>query len=429
MNLSSVVALGGILLCSTTLALADGANSDEQARLKDTSRQESERLKGLFADLPDYAAAAPMAPGMKTPPRLIAGAPPASPDFLEPGKKVTVMVAIAISEQGDVAAARVFKSDDARCDSLSVDAISKWKFAPATNGTAPIKCVVQIPLQFVTRSADDQRLGVEIGALAYDVRYSSLHAPVHLKGPYVTQIKGTRLTVTSAIDDTGTELGGGSPGSFFRAAVGMVSEDVLVATKVPMPSISLRAPAKSATQLRLLEGTLEMVVPGKDPMATAHLSQLSGKLGVPVVSPELAAAKVTITVFDKTTCTSALADLSDPAKLRELLLDSPFASMPGWKPPVSTDGMTDTDVAVAIDDPEGRLVGLEFQTLYGSPVTYNHNGWLHFEKSAGKRFSIYRLRSKLTDDIKLVCWLATARSTVTQSFHLTNLPLPAPPKS
>jgi len=177
----------------------------------------------------------------------------------------------------------------------------------------------------------------------------------------------------------------------------------------------------------LLEGFLEMVVPANDPLATAHISQLPEKLGAPVASAELAAAKVTITVFDKETCTGALAGSRDPAKLRELLLDSPFASVPGWTPPFSAEQMTDTDIAVAIDDPEGRLIGMEFQTLYGSPVTYNHNGWGHFEKSPGRRFSLYRLSSKITDDIKLVCWLATAQSTLKQSFQFTNVPLPVHP--
>lgn len=192
-----------------------------------------------------------------------------------------------------------------------------------------------------------------------------------------------------------------------------------------MPSIDLRAPGKSATQVSVLEGSLELVMPGIDPMATANISQVSQKLGVPLVSNELAAAHVRITVFDKAACIHALADQHDPADLRGFLWDFTPPPIPGLKPPFSPEDMTDTDIALAIDDPEGRLVDTEFQMIYGAPVVYEHNGWAHFEKTAGKRFSIYRLREKITDEIKLVCWLATERSTMKQNFHYTGLPLPA----
>ena len=89
--------------------------------------------------------------------------------------------------------------------------------------------------------------------------------------------------------------------------------------------------------------------------------------------------------------------------------------------------MTDNDIALAIADPEGRLAGLEFQTMANGILPYNHNGWSHFNVTAGKRFSIYRLNAKVADGIKLVCWLVTPKSLVKSPLEMTNVPLPPPP--
>lgn len=194
----------GLWLSPAAATCAENANAGKPAGQSVTP--DIVRMKDLFSDLPEYAASVPMAPGMKTPPRLVAGNPPASPGFLEFGKKVLVTVCVAISEHGDVAAARVFKSDDARCDPLAVDAIVKWKFAPATNGVAAIKCVVQLPVEFVAPPPGAGRLEVQLGAFAYDVRGLSLRAPVQLKTTDLASIKGARITVTQAVDDTGADL-------------------------------------------------------------------------------------------------------------------------------------------------------------------------------------------------------------------------------
>ncbi len=420
-----IVPLMAVMVSGSQVAMrAEDTNSGEHA--KPSLSAEAVKLKELFSDMPDYAATLPLARGLKTPPRLVAGNPPASPGFPELGKKVLVTVCVAINEQGDVAAARVFKSDDARCDPLAVDAIRQWKFAPATNGTSAIKCVVQLPVEFVAPPPGAGHLEVNLGPLAYDIRGLSLQAPIQLKGLDLASIKAARVTVTRALDDTGGDLKANGPGAFFHPAVGGPSDEGLSATQALRLSIGLRVPEKSATRITALEGVMELVMPGRDPLATANISQVVQKLGSPLVSGELAAAHVRISVLDKTACLAALANGHDPADLRGFLWDPTPLPIPGWKPPFSTDDMTDTDLALAIDDPEGRLVGTEFQTIYGAPVIYNHNGWAHLEKTPGKRLSLYRLKSKITDNIKLVCWLATDQSVWKQNFNYTGLPLPPP---
>jgi hypothetical protein len=97
------------------------------------------------------------------------------------------------------------------------------------------------------------------------------------------------------------------------------------------------------------------------------------------------------------------------------------------KNPANISRMNDRDVALAIHDPHGRLAGVEFQTMYGGTLAYNRNGWSHYSIAAGKRFSIYRLHSKLSDDIKLISWLVTPKSLASYPLRVANVPLPAAP--
>ena len=73
---------------------------------------------------------------------------------------------------------------------------------------------------------------------------------------------------------------------------------------------------------------------------------------------------------------------------------------------------------------EFSRLGLEFQSLYGKALPYNHSGWSHFEVVPGRRISIYRLNAPPSDDIKLVCWLITAKSLVKYPLQMADIPLP-----
>src|SRR5688572_2568887 len=329
-----------------------------------------------WADLPEYLALMEGKPNFKSPPRLISGAPPRNPDFLAPGSKVTVMVTIAIDERGEVVAARVAKSDDPRVDPIAVETIQRWKFAPAQGETGPVKCVAKQPLHFNGPPQGDQnKVSATIGQFRYDVRGLSLNAPVQLAGPIVPSIKAGRVIITSAIDDTGAELAlpVNPKASLMRTAVGPEE----LTPKLSL-NISLKKPAPTATRLKTLTGSTELVIPALDPAATVHLDQLPAKLGQPVQSPELAAAGVTIIVLDRIRLARSFADANDPSGARAFLVSPAAANIPGWKHPIDPWKMTHSDVAIAIHDPDGHLAGLEFQSLHGNALPYNHNGWSHF---------------------------------------------------
>jgi len=381
-------------------------------------------LIAQWADLPDYAHLLESGMRFKAPPRLISGTPPNPPDFLQPNTSLFVQVLVASDKKGDVAAARVARSDDPRLDSLAVETIKTWKFAPAEDAIGPVKSLVQLPLQFDgVPAAELSGIAINLGPFVYDARRKEISAPILLTGPAAADVKAARTRVESAVDDTGTELSPESP--LFSFSMPFASSAKRARNAVLPISVSLRPPSAGATKLRELNGTLEMVIPGLDPAAMVQVDQLTAKLGRPVTSPALAAAGITIIVMDKQGSARALTDPNDESGARDYLTKVAGQSLTVWKNPANISRMNDRDVALAIHDPHHRLASVEFQTMYGGALAYNRNGWSHYSISVGKRFSIYRLNSKLSDDIKLVCWLVTPKSVATYPLHVVNVPLPA----
>ena len=383
-------------------------------------------LIAQWSDLPAYAKLLEGGLRYKVAPRLVSGALPDSPDFLAPETTAFVQVLVAINEDGNVIAVRVARSDDARLDALAVDTILDWKFTPAEDAIGPVKSLVQLSLQFDGPPSTEQNaISVNLGPFAYDAKRHEISAPILLTGPGATDVKAARAQVTTAVDDTGAELGPES--ALFSFPLPFATKPKRTGAAIPPFGVSLRLPAAGATKLRELNGTIEMVIPSLDPDATVQIDQLPDKLGQPVSSPALAAVGITIIVLDRHTSALAMADPDDTSGARAFLTNASGKTMPAGKNQTGISKMNDRDVALAIYDPHGRLAGLEFQNMYGSALPYNRNGWSHYSVGPGKRFSIYRLNSGLTDEMKLVCWLVTPKSLTSYPLHATNIPLPEAP--
>jgi TonB family protein len=385
---------------------------------------EKAALAAQWADLPAYAHLLEGGLRFKVAPRLISGTPPNLPEDLALQTTAFVQVLVAIDEHGDVAAARVCRSDDARLDALAVATILTWKFTPAEDAIGPVKSLVRLPLQFDgPPPAEQSAISINLGPFAYDARRHEISAPILLTGPGIAEVKAARAQVANAVDDTGADLGPES--TLFSFPLPFASRSKRTAAALPLFGVSLRPPAVGATKVRELNGTIELVIPALDPDATVQIDQLPAKLGQPVSSPALAAAGITIIVLDRHGSARALTDPDDASSARAFLINVAGKPTAAGKDPTGINRMNDRDVGLAIYDPHGRLAGLEFQTMYGSALPYNRGGWSQYFVGPGKRFSIYRQNSKLTDDIKLVCWLVTPKSLASYPLHAVNIPLPA----
>jgi TonB family protein len=248
-------------------------------------------------------------------------------------------------------------------------------------------------------------------------------APV---GPFESRVRAGRVTLSHALDDTGTLLTQVTTNKFYSVSVGKIDDSKDFTSRGPAP-FSLWGLSKDAKALEMLSGTLELVIPDLDPGSTVAAENIASLYGFPIASDALARAGVTLVVFDKKSAYAAAAAKvhGGPQDYDAGILfgQSQFARPPGF-PKIE---MQEGDFAVAIDDPQERLVGVEFQSANGSPLRYNHGGNYHssgFDGSPGRRFDTYHVGTSLPGNLRLVCWLITPKSVLKVPFHIDMLPLP-----
>ncbi|HEY1848834.1 MAG TPA: hypothetical protein VGG37_06495 [Opitutaceae bacterium] len=85
---------------------------------------------------------------------------------------------------------------------------------------------------------------------------------------------------------------------------------------------------------------------------------------------------------------------------------------------IAATGLEDFGYFVSIDDPQGRMVGCQFEAGDGSALTYSHNGFAHAGDFPGQRIAGFHFGVPLPADARLVCWLITPRSLVTIPLKL-----------
>ncbi len=249
-------------------------------------------------------------------------------------------------------------------------------------------------------------------------------APV---GPLESRVRAGRVTLSHALDDNGAVLTQSTTNKFYSITAGRIDDSKDLTSREPTP-FTLWGLSVGAKALEMVSGTLELVIPDLDPGSTVVVGNIDTQFGSPIASEALANAGITLIVFDKK-CAYATA----AAKIKGGPQDYDAGPMFGqslFKPPhgFPKQEMEEGDIAVAIDDPEERIVGLEIQAADGSPLRYNHGGNYHssgYQGSPGKRFDTYHLGTGLPGGARLACWLITPGSLLKVPFHLDTLPLPA----
>lgn len=360
-----------------------------------------------------------------------------------PGKEnVTVSVSLIVDETGGVEAARVLESSDPRYNQSAIDAVLQWRFFPAEGEHGFMKSFFVVPITFAGERAED--LAIRLAVLrpqrvlqsGIDLRPRQTPPPpptwewsfgIQLQGPGAADVKAGRIIINHATDDTGADLQSAQEPTFYHPAVGSISTDDLVRTPFPPLNFSVAGVTPTAKKILSVEGVIELVIPRLDPTgAKAVIENVSTKIGSPVVSDALSAAGVTLVMYDKVTCDRYLADKGAAGGPEDYDSGDLFGVRPAWMPAARVKSeVSERDLAIGISDPQGKLIGLEFQTADGKPLRYDHNGWYHSSKDSGKRFDVYNLGPKIPADVKLVCWLITPRSLFKIPLKLAELPLPA----
>ena len=435
MKLKSLRRFCGVAVACASLGVVTCLAAAENGRdaVARDGNAELNAVSQLWSDHPEYIAELRRQNSLTKPPRFVSNAPPIFPSQFQITQPVTVMVSFAIGVNGGVEEARVLQSSDSRFDQAALAAVLLWKFLPAENAGGPVRSIIQVPVVFQPPGSPGLRpIGMNFTPLTYQ-RGDQAHAlsgSIQLTGAGSTDVKAGRVIITAAQDDTGKDLRQINQPSFYHPSVGRSSDAVLSGVETPWLNFSLSTPASEARTIAVLEGVVELVIPAADPAATARFEALPQKIAAPLISPLFRQAGVTVVLFDKATCDRYRA--AGPGGAAGGPADYDVGPFFGAQPPGVPDAvfrkfaMEESDWAIGIDDPQGRLINLEFETVEGGPLIYNHNGQYHSGGFPGKRFAIYHFNAKLPDSAILVCWLITPQSLIKTPFKLANLPLPSP---
>lgn len=113
------------------------------------TNDQTDRMARLWRDKPEYVAIVKNQTKAAKAPRLVSSVAPSYPLMPLLAKiKGQLIVSFIVDERGNVEAARILESSDARFDGPAIQSVLKWKFLPAENETGPIKAALGVPIVF-----------------------------------------------------------------------------------------------------------------------------------------------------------------------------------------------------------------------------------------------------------------------------------------
>jgi hypothetical protein len=299
------------------------------------------------------------------------------------------------------------------------------------NGFALMVVVVGLCVWAHSLVADEIPFGISLQHTV-NMRNGSIGVIVSLTplGPTGGRVEAGRVTVSRACDDMGGSLTLSSKGKFYSVSVGRVDASKDLTSREPL-TFSLWGLAKNAKALKTVDGEIELVVPDLDSHSVVVVDLIASKFGSPIDSSDLAEARGALLVYDKKSADGmAQVKSADGPQNYDSgpLFGPPPPGLPSWAATgARPTAMDANDLAVAISDPESRLLSVEFQTKDGRPIRYDHRGRYHSSEPSGHRevrFDVYHLDSSIPPDARLVCHLITDKSLVSIPIHMENVLLP-----
>lgn len=227
--------------------------------------------------------------------------------------------------------------------------------------------------------------------------FAGLDIELKLSGPELAEAKGIRTKVKSAVDDTGKAMeksenrfDGDGFGELQKAFGGGFGEKKADEFQV---KLEFANPQRAAKSIKSLEGTIELLMPSKDPAAiiTASFAKDAGK---PLENAALKAAGV------------------------ELTLNAPGAKS---KVAGGFGGGGDNDLGYEIKDPNGKVASVEFFDAAGKKL--ESNGRMSSGFGGSKTVSV-SFNAKPPADAIAKIYVVTEKSVVTVPIALKDIALP-----
>ncbi len=120
-----------------------------ESRVESTAPQVVDKIALLWSDVPEYVAILKRNLHYKKLPKLVSAvAPEQQGPMPPPTVTVNVLVSFAVDDHGNVEAARVVESNDARYNMRAVETVLRWRFQPAEVENGPAMAFITVPFVF-----------------------------------------------------------------------------------------------------------------------------------------------------------------------------------------------------------------------------------------------------------------------------------------
>lgn len=244
--------------------------------------------------------------------------------------------------------------------------------------------------------------------------FAGLEVEVKLLGDAVADTKSVRATVTKCVDDTGRDLLDPAKVEQDFQVRGDASENTTI-------QLRFRNPARKATSIKELTGTLELFMPQKDPDATVTVESFQKQIGTPLPQEALKKTGIQITVWTKEQYDAMRQKKKEEAQ-KKAKADVGEAIAQGVGQ--FFDGFTaigPNDVTMEVKDPNQKLVTIEFRDSSGKKI--DNRGRSSMGNKPEQQVT-YHFGSKLPDTTQMVILVAAPKALLSTPFNLANTVLP-----
>ena len=237
--------------------------------------------------------------------------------------------------------------------------------------------------------------------------FAGCEVEVSLVGDEMTDVIAMRKLVTSAIDDTGRDIRSTeSENPDFEKVTQFTGNKV---------TLKLKNPARKATSIKEIVGTIDLYLPKNDPQSVTEISQPLLQSGKKISVPSLTSSGVALTLYTASDYTEHRKAEAAQQALQQGLQNA-FSQMLGG----SMGSRDENSITFIISDPQQRIVDLSFVTATGEPIKSNGS-----MTSRGKEVvKSLSFAAPIPSDAKLRIYLATEKSMVKLPLRLVDIALP-----
>ncbi|MGE0129139.1 MAG: hypothetical protein AB7U82_13765 [Blastocatellales bacterium] len=255
--------------------------------------------------------------------------------------------------------------------------------------------------------------------------FNKLEIKLRLLGDALADAKATRVKVARAVDETGKDLISEKTNDDEFKEIGSSSESN------PKIELELKNPARRATVVQEISGSIELFAPRRDPASTVTVTNALGGAGKLVVSPALRTHGIEVILWTKEQF-EAQKKIEEARMRKEMESKRKEAAEKMGEEMVEGlmkifgglfDAMSEMDensVAVRVDDKQSKLLAVEFESADGKKIPTQSRATM----GAQPKTMIFSFEQKLPATAKMKLYLLTPKSVVAFPFKLTGVPLP-----